>query len=289
MGDTASSDRARGPEYRVPAVERAFDLLELLVSERDGLTLSEISRGLDIPKSSAHYLVECLCRRGYLWRAWGHRYLLGVRAGGLGEVKQAASQFAQAALPHLTALAKRFGLCACACVLGCQGPVIIAKANAAVSAALGPRLARRVEPCCNAAGKALIAEFFQREPKRAGHKRNPAAPLVYQLVEAHFRTPNWAGPAEEIAFTCIAAPLDEMAGGIPGGLFAYSTTGSIPEWKALQIGRCIGAATKDISRAFASLLRVDLEVTAVFKAAGPAAQYREYAAQSAAGQALPVP
>ncbi len=53
-------------EKRLPAIDRAFDLLELLADSCSSLTLSEISRSLHIPKSSAHYLVHTLVTRGHL-------------------------------------------------------------------------------------------------------------------------------------------------------------------------------------------------------------------------------
>jgi len=49
--------RIRQSESRVPSVDRALDLLELLAVSDRGLTLSDVSRALHIPKSSAHYLL----------------------------------------------------------------------------------------------------------------------------------------------------------------------------------------------------------------------------------------
>jgi DNA-binding IclR family transcriptional regulator len=45
-------------DVRLPAVDRTADLLELLASSCEGLTLSEIYRTIHIPESSAHYLVH---------------------------------------------------------------------------------------------------------------------------------------------------------------------------------------------------------------------------------------
>src|SRR5712692_5527683 len=50
------------------AVERALNILEAAAQRRDGLTNSEISRKLGIPKSSASYILRTLERRGYLRR-----------------------------------------------------------------------------------------------------------------------------------------------------------------------------------------------------------------------------
>ena len=63
------------------AVERALNILELVAHRRDGLTNSEISHKLAIPKSSASYILRTLERRGYLRRddAASGRYRLGLK------------------------------------------------------------------------------------------------------------------------------------------------------------------------------------------------------------------
>ena len=48
------------------AVERALAILEAVAQRTDGLTNSDLSRRLDIPKSSASYILRTLERRGYL-------------------------------------------------------------------------------------------------------------------------------------------------------------------------------------------------------------------------------
>src|SRR5438105_15251764 len=50
------------------AVERTLNILEAAAHRRDGLTNSEISRKLGLPKSSASYILRTLERRGYLGR-----------------------------------------------------------------------------------------------------------------------------------------------------------------------------------------------------------------------------
>src|SRR5437899_11590449 len=50
------------------AFERSLLILEGVAKRRDGLTNSEISRKLGMPKSSASYILRALERRGYLRR-----------------------------------------------------------------------------------------------------------------------------------------------------------------------------------------------------------------------------
>src|SRR5215471_2527721 len=50
------------------AVDRALTILEVLAEAGEGLSNSQISRRLKIPKSSASYLLRTLEQRGYVVR-----------------------------------------------------------------------------------------------------------------------------------------------------------------------------------------------------------------------------
>src|SRR5437764_10114419 len=88
------------------AVERALNILEAAAHRRDGLTNSEISRKLGIPKSSASYILRTLERRGYLRReAETGRYRLSLKILSLGGDAQANHDISEVALPSKRALA----------------------------------------------------------------------------------------------------------------------------------------------------------------------------------------
>ena len=64
----------------VPSVERSLAILEMISKARSGLTLPELSRRLELPKSSTHCLLLTLERCGYLTRnERTHRFMLGLK------------------------------------------------------------------------------------------------------------------------------------------------------------------------------------------------------------------
>ena len=66
--------------YLVPAVKRAFQVIELLARSEAGLTISDIHRTLKLPLSSAATILYTLEALGYLEREeTNSRYTLGVR------------------------------------------------------------------------------------------------------------------------------------------------------------------------------------------------------------------
>ncbi|HXW17563.1 MAG TPA: helix-turn-helix domain-containing protein, partial [Candidatus Acidoferrales bacterium] len=93
------------------AVDRALNILEAASQRRDGLTNSELSRRLGIPKSSASYILRTLERRGYLCRdAESGRYRLGLKLMSLGGEAQASLDLADVSLPFMRALVERVAL-----------------------------------------------------------------------------------------------------------------------------------------------------------------------------------
>ena len=66
--------------YLVPAIKRAFQVIDLLARSGNGLTISDIHRSLKLPLSSAATILYTLQELGYLERDEPTgRYTLGVR------------------------------------------------------------------------------------------------------------------------------------------------------------------------------------------------------------------
>jgi len=95
----------------VPAVDRAFTILEMLAKSKRGLAISEIVRNLQLPKSTTHSLMLTLERRGYLHRsAHTHRYIFGLRFFSLANLVVAGIELRDRAAPMLRALMRTSGL-----------------------------------------------------------------------------------------------------------------------------------------------------------------------------------
>ena len=63
-----TSDEGTSSPGSAPALDRALDILELLSTSPGGLTLSELSDHLELPKNSVFRITQTLLARGYLLR-----------------------------------------------------------------------------------------------------------------------------------------------------------------------------------------------------------------------------
>jgi IclR family KDG regulon transcriptional repressor len=89
--DTAQEKR------QVPALARGLDILEFVRSADAPSSAAELTRGLGLPRTTVHELIQTLLARGYLDEVNGapRRYRLGVRLFELGNVYAAGLDLAR--------------------------------------------------------------------------------------------------------------------------------------------------------------------------------------------------
>src|SRR5713226_4211716 len=140
------------------AVERALAILESIAQRHDGLTNSQISGRLGIPKSSASYILRTLERRGYLRReSETGKYRLGLKVLSLGRGVLAGLNIGEAALPVLRALVERTQLTAHLAVLDHGEAVYIEKVDAPGFIKMNTWVGRRMFIHSTSVGKVLMA------------------------------------------------------------------------------------------------------------------------------------
>lgn len=70
---------SKKPNQLIKSLDRALDILELIVGKENGMGVTEISRELDIHKSTVYRLLDTLKFRGYLEKNEdNHKYIAGI-------------------------------------------------------------------------------------------------------------------------------------------------------------------------------------------------------------------
>jgi len=93
--------------YAVPALDKGLDVLELLASEIDGLSLNEIARALGRTSSELFRMVTALGRRGYIEQRNGDRYTLTLKLFELAHRHKPIKSLTAAAAPLMLELVHR--------------------------------------------------------------------------------------------------------------------------------------------------------------------------------------
>ena len=93
--------------YRAPALEKGLDILELLATQADGLTLSQIAQRLARSVQEVYRVVLSLERRGYVRRGEDDSFQLSMKLFDLAANHLPVKRLLQSALPLLDRLARQ--------------------------------------------------------------------------------------------------------------------------------------------------------------------------------------
>lgn len=241
--------------YRVPAVKRAFDIIELLATQDSGLGVSELQRNLRLPLSSVATIVYTMQDLGYLERdEVTARYRLSVKMFGI--ARHALDRLDLSSRCHklLEQLVRRSGLTGHLAVLRAGESMYIDRVPSdglvQVSSYVGMRWPAHV----SAVGKALLAflpelELRQTLSKLTLKRVTRSSITSRALFERQLRSfrrlgYTWERNEGEVGLECVAAPIFGAHGEV---VAAVSLTGTAPQISKEKLP-ALGALVKQYAR-----------------------------------------
>jgi DNA-binding IclR family transcriptional regulator len=106
----AAEATGESPNYGVPALDKALDILELLAGSREGMTLGEIAAAVDRSVNQIYRTLVTLERRGYLYRARpSGLYFLSMMMFELAHRQEPMRGLIDMALPAMRVLSEAIG------------------------------------------------------------------------------------------------------------------------------------------------------------------------------------
>jgi len=244
------------------AVDRALNILEAASQRREGLTNSELSRRLGIPKSSASYILRTLERRGYLRRdSESGRYRLGLKLLSLGGEAQANLDLADIALPFMRGLVERVGLTCHLAVLDQGEAVYVEKVEAPGFFKVNTWVGRRMYLHSTSVGKCLIGWLPKEEresllrdqnlKKRTAKTITSMSRLLIELE--HVREHGYAVDDEENSpgARCVGAPIFDSLGNVIAALGVSGTLSQVDRSKLPRIAEALKETSRRITRQLA--------------------------------------
>lgn len=222
----------------VPALERGLALLELLATSKSGLTLPELTRRLELPKSSTHCLLVTLERLGYLRRnEKTGRYLFGLKLFSLANLALSGLDLREQAAPYLRALMERTRFTVHMAILEQGEAVLVEKVEAPGLLKLASWVGKRMEVHCTGLGKALLAHLPEAEldrlirehglPRYNENTIRSARRLKENLTLARQQGYTLDDEEEELGFRCLGAPLRDHTGSVVAAISVAGTTAQI--------------------------------------------------------------
>src|SRR5690348_12478088 len=180
--------------YLVPAVKRAFEVIELLSKQDAGMSISEIHRALRLPLSSAANIVYTLNTLGYLERdEEDSRYLLSVKMLGVSRCALHRMDFLRRCHGLLEELVHKSGLTAHLAVMRGGESIYIDRVAHDGLVQFSSYVGMRWPAHSSAVGKALLAFLPDSELHRVLRqmrltKVTPRTLTSRRALEAHLRS-----------------------------------------------------------------------------------------------------
>lgn len=159
------SVKAQASESR--SVTRVMDVLDLFGRVHEELTLTEISRRLDVPKSSAHALLQAMRRRGYLaWNPSTKGFSIGLRVVALSQAAPVMRALQQRARPHMEGLARTLRETVMLGAFEGESVVCVDTVESPDAVRFTVQLGERRPLHCTSLGKLYLASLTDEEVRR---------------------------------------------------------------------------------------------------------------------------
>ena len=232
------------------AVERVLAILEYLDGSDRGFNISEISRKLRIPKSSAHVIILTLERLGYVRKSAGERnYSLGLKAYALGQKMMRMLSLSETALPRMRVVADRLRLAVHLAILDKDQGMFIQKVEAPGLIKFDTYVGKRMDLHCTGLGKVILAyesrdavqHFFEKPVYTRYTKNTITSPRALSREIQDVRKLGYAldDEEEELGVRCIAVPVFDRLRRFVAAFSATGTVAQVPDGQVESVVRVL--------------------------------------------------
>lgn len=240
------------------AVERALAMLEAVAHEPEGLSNAEISRKLQIPKSSASYILRTLETQGYLNRdPSSGKYRVGLKILSLSRGALSGIDVREVALPIMRHLVEKTNLTCHLAILDGSDAVYIEKVEPTGFLRVDTWVGRRMRVHTTSVGKALAAYIPQERLEKiiadsGMEKRTPKTittlPRLLKELEK-VRAQGYAVDDEEnnLGARCLGAPVFNQQGAIEASVGLSGTTMQVNAQTMPRIVEALKDAARHVS------------------------------------------
>lgn len=153
-------------------IDKTLSILEIISEHAKGLSLAEIVKSIDIPKTTTFRILEVLAAREYVtFNKDNERYSIGIKALEIGIRGLVGQDVVDVAIPYLQELSSVVGETSFLAVYNSGDVVYLYKAEGTRSIQTTSRLGSRRPAYCTALGKVILANLPIEETDRIFEKK----------------------------------------------------------------------------------------------------------------------
>jgi IclR family acetate operon transcriptional repressor len=222
--------------YLIASVDRALDLLVILSKSPREMGVTELSKLLNVQKSTVHSLLVTLAQRGFVRQTAESRYTLGLQLIQLGTICSERLDIRTVARPIMLELAEQSQEVALLAMLSKAELMIVEKIEPQRAFVLIPKFDFSITLHSTAIGKVLLANstasFIESVLDRGLAKYTQQTLTDRDVVLAELtavRDQGYAVGCNETieGISCIAAPIYDAAGQVAAALSISGSTSSL--------------------------------------------------------------
>lgn len=158
-----AGERRNVERYKIPAVQKAFAILELFAEDNQPRTLSEVSRTFSLPVSTTSSLLNTIVSCGYLSRNGRGAYSLTTKLLAQGHKGVGHVHLLEVARPAMKDLTEATGLTTVLAVQESSRMVWIDKVDGSNDVRLAAQIGKRMYPHHTSSGKSILAFLPEAE------------------------------------------------------------------------------------------------------------------------------
>ncbi|HWO74504.1 MAG TPA: IclR family transcriptional regulator [Bacillus sp. (in: firmicutes)] len=231
----------------IQSVDRALHILDLLKNNPRGLGVTEISKSLDVAKSTAHRLLMSLERYGYVQKFGKDAiYRLGLKFIEMNQVVVENLNVVEIARPYLEKLSADTGEIVHLVMLDGYEIVYIDKVDNNSTIRIYSQIGRRAQLHCTGVGKAILAHFDKSNITRFIENNDfrsytpntivDGQALLSELEKIRIDGISFDNEEHEPGIQCVAAPIKDHRNHVQ---YAISVTGPLTRMTKEKLETCI--------------------------------------------------
>jgi len=244
----------------IPSVKRAFKILELFLDGTRSFSVPEITVRLDLPRTTAHELVQTLLACGYLEKTDNqpHRFTLGLRAFELGSIYAAKVEIAEDGLKVAKKVSKACDETVQMAIRNGTDAVFIIRVDSSQVLRLVSAVGSRLPAHCTGVGKMLLSSLSDEElvALYKGHKRLPGMTansitsiksLLNELAEIRKRGYAYDDCESNEDARCVAAPVYDRNGSICAAMSITVPVTRMNSGRQIELVAIVQRGAKELS------------------------------------------
>lgn len=242
----------------VPAVTRAFDILELFLEQDGPVAAPDVVRQTGLPRTTVHELLATLVARGYLATEPSGGYRLGVRLYQLGSRYAEQLDLASEGQQVARGVAEACGETVHVAILEGTDVIYIAKVDSTHAVRMVSAAGRRLPAHCTAVGKMLLASLPDTElravlpedtllPALTPQSITDPAALYDALADIRARGTAVEDRESNPDVSCVAAPVRDDNGTVVAALSISAPTIRWDDTRRTELEQLAVAGAADLS------------------------------------------